>query len=224
MKKVILVISMCALVAGAMFLNSCKKDDTTAPVVTITGSSTVTSSLNASYTDAGAKANDEKDGDLTSKITTTWSPAFNKDLKGEYVITYSSTDAAGNVGTATRTVKVVNDAEFLAGSFVNAQDTETSPVLYTTFDANVTTSNTVNNAFTIDNFSQLSTSAGIKASLDATGTNITFLLPQALLSSSSLTQAHGVVVSKSSPVKFEIIYQWVDSLSTTASDVAWYIR
>ena len=40
---------------------------------------------------------------------------------GTYTVTYSATDAAGNVGTATRTIHVVNDAEYLAGTYTTTE-------------------------------------------------------------------------------------------------------
>ncbi len=90
-----------------------KPADKEKPVVKIEGSATVTVKLNEKYEDKGAKATDNVDGDLTSKIKV----EVKKDGKvvekvdtskeGTYTITYSATDTAGNVGTATRTVKVV---------------------------------------------------------------------------------------------------------------------
>ena len=38
---------------------------------------------------------------------------------GDYTLTYTATDAAGNVGTATRTVHVYNQAEVFEGTYPN---------------------------------------------------------------------------------------------------------
>ena len=79
--------------------------DTTAPVITLLGSPTVTVTEGATYTDAGATASDDIDGDITANIVTvnpvdTATPAV-------YTITYNVSDAEGNPATqVTRTVTV----------------------------------------------------------------------------------------------------------------------
>ena len=87
--------------------------DTTAPEVTVTGSATVTHELGDTYTDAGATATDLS-GDVTVVVSgTTYldqagSEFVDAGTIGTYTITYTSTDASGNAGTATRTVNVVD--------------------------------------------------------------------------------------------------------------------
>lgn len=81
--------------------------DTTKPVITLNGNSTITIKLNETYTDPGATATDDKDGDLTSKIEITGMVDTKK--AGTYKITYTVKDAAGNVATATRTIIVKED-------------------------------------------------------------------------------------------------------------------
>jgi Cu/Ag efflux protein CusF len=81
--------------------------DSTAPVVTVTGAATVTVELGGTYTDAGATATDAVDG-TTSVVTTS---TVDTDTVGSYTVTYTSTDAAGNAGTATRTVNVVDTVD-----------------------------------------------------------------------------------------------------------------
>src|SRR5436853_6644573 len=113
------------LIAGSMlFVASCSKDDgdTTAPVVTLAGNSSEDVILNSgTYTDPGATASDAEDGSVTvtSDISST-NP--NTNYADTYTITYTATDAAGNVGTATRTVRVYNEAENYAGTY-NVIDT-----------------------------------------------------------------------------------------------------
>jgi trimeric autotransporter adhesin len=59
------------------------------------------------YTDAGASATDNADGDLTASIVT--SGTVDTSVTGIYHITYNVTDAAGNPATqVTRTVNVTN--------------------------------------------------------------------------------------------------------------------
>lgn len=82
--------------------------DTTAPVVTLNGSASVSINVGSTYSDAGATAVDNYDGNLTSSIVTTGLP-IDTTKAGEYVVSYSVTDKSGNVSVAkTRTVKVVS--------------------------------------------------------------------------------------------------------------------
>ncbi len=80
--------------------------DTTVPVITITGSSSISVKRNSTYTDAGATATDNVDGNITSRIVKT--STVNMAVLGTYYVRYNVTDTAGNVATQkTRTVKVV---------------------------------------------------------------------------------------------------------------------
>lgn len=79
--------------------------DTTAPVITILGNNPVSHQVGTTYTDAGATAWDNVNGDLTSSIITTSN--VNANVIGTYTVTYDVTDTAGNTATATRTVNVV---------------------------------------------------------------------------------------------------------------------
>ena len=79
--------------------------DTTAPEITLNGNSTVTISVGDSYTDAGATAIDNYDGALTPEM----SGSVNTSTAGTYTITWTATDAAGNVGIVTRTVIVQDE-------------------------------------------------------------------------------------------------------------------
>jgi len=81
--------------------------DTTVPVITLSGDATVTIEAGALYTDAGATATDNFDGDLTSSIVTV--STVNTAIAGSYTVTYNVSDTAGNAATqVTRTVNVVD--------------------------------------------------------------------------------------------------------------------
>lgn len=80
--------------------------DTIPPVITIHGTD-VSLVTGMSYTDAGASASDEIDGEVA--ITTTGS--VDTATAGVYTITYSAVDAAGNSAEATRTVTVSEPVE-----------------------------------------------------------------------------------------------------------------
>ena len=89
--------------------------DTTSPVITLNGSSTVTVKLGDKYIDAGATATDNIDGNITGKIKTTSN--VNTLKAGTYTVKYEVTDAANNKATKTRTVQVV---DYMTGIAVTA--------------------------------------------------------------------------------------------------------
>ena len=81
-------------------------EDTTVPVITLTGEEEVTLELGDSYTDAGATATDNYDGDLTDEINIV--STVNTSVTGTYTVTYNVTDSEGNVALpVTRTINVV---------------------------------------------------------------------------------------------------------------------
>ena len=81
--------------------------DTTLPIITLTGNSIVNVVLGPTYTDMGATATDNVDGDITASIATVNPVDVN--TAGTYTITYNVTDAAGNVALeVSRTVNVTN--------------------------------------------------------------------------------------------------------------------
>ena len=187
MKKQLIKISIIAVATTALILSGCKKDDATLPVVTLIGSATINISLNSAYTDLGATATDNKDGDVTSKITV--SNPVNKDLAGTYTVKYSVTDAAGNIGTADRTVNVVNDAASMAGTYssvmvydngtlVQSRPTDCSSTAANSITDVIAISTTVNNELLITRFAGYvfatgSTKIKMKVSGTATGSSIT---------------------------------------------------
>ena len=80
------------------------KLDANAPVITLSGASTITLTVGATYTEFGAKATDDIDGDISNKIIT--SGTVNTATAGTYTITYTVSDSSGNTATATRTIVV----------------------------------------------------------------------------------------------------------------------
>jgi hypothetical protein len=78
--------------------------DCTAPVIALTGDSTVTIELGDTYTDEGATATDE-----SGNITVTSTSTVDTSVVGSYTVTYTATDSSGNEATAVvRTVNVVD--------------------------------------------------------------------------------------------------------------------
>ena len=76
--------------------------DTTPPVITISGDANVNHEQGTIYSDPGATATDNVDGDVSVEV----SGSVDDAVAGTYTITYSATDQAGNSSTATRTVQV----------------------------------------------------------------------------------------------------------------------
>ena len=92
--------------------------DKTAPEIKINGKAFVSIKRNEQFNDEGATATDNKDGDLTSRITKEGNVDTSKD--GKYTITYKVKDNNDNEATAQRTI------------FVG--ETQATGVIYLTFD------------------------------------------------------------------------------------------
>lgn len=88
------------------FDNLVISQDTEAPTLTLTGSTSITLNCGDSFTDDGATATDAVEGDLTSSIVV-GGDTVNTAVAGTYVITYDVSDHSGNAATqVTRTVTV----------------------------------------------------------------------------------------------------------------------
>jgi PKD repeat protein len=84
--------------------------DSTPPVITRNGAASVSVACNATYTDAGATANDNVDGTLTGSIVTV--NPVNTAVPGVYTVTYNVSDAAGNAAVeVTRSVTVQDNCD-----------------------------------------------------------------------------------------------------------------
>ncbi|MCX6787067.1 MAG: DUF5011 domain-containing protein, partial [Candidatus Kaiserbacteria bacterium] len=79
--------------------------DTTPPVVTLISEAALQINVNGTFTDPGATATDDTDGDLTAKIVETGS--VDVSTAGLYTLTYTATDAAGNHASVSRVVTVI---------------------------------------------------------------------------------------------------------------------
>ncbi len=172
MKKFILSVATIAFLFGATLLTSCSKDDISKPVITLKGDANVTVVLNGTYTDAGATADDDKDGDLTSSITSNASATNpNVNLKGTYAVTYTVTDAAGNTATKDRTVVVANSAGNLEGSFNASDDWNSDGTSDFSWVETITASSTVNNQLV---FSKFAYYTGCALKINVSGTSVSF--------------------------------------------------
>ena len=119
--------------------------DTTPPVITVTGSLTVTVNVFSTYKDAGATATDNVDGSLTKKIVTV--NPVNTSVPGTYIVTYNVKDAAGNAAVQkTRTVKVVDTTAPVIT--MSGSSTVTINVFSTYTDAGATATDNVDGTLT----------------------------------------------------------------------------
>lgn len=82
--------------------------DTEPPIITLNGDEAIELEVGDTYEEMGATAYDDVDGDLTDAIEI--SGEVDTDKPGEYHITYTVSDAAGNVAEAVRRVTVVESA------------------------------------------------------------------------------------------------------------------
>jgi len=81
--------------------------DTTLPIISLLGDAAITLTVGDSYTDAGATASDNVDGDITADIVLTGS--VDTTTAGTYTLSYNVTDAAGNAAvTVTREVVMID--------------------------------------------------------------------------------------------------------------------
>ena len=146
---------LCTLGLG---LFSCGKKDTTPPVVTLQGESNIHLILNTIYNDPGAEAEDVVDGSLSVLVD----GEVNPDFEGTYTLTYSAYDEAGNRGSATRWVHVLNAASYLKGNFTTSYTSTSGNGSYT---STISTSTTQNQRIWIEGFGVLE-NAVVFADLD----------------------------------------------------------
>ena len=85
--------------------------DTTAPVIALNGDEVVSVGVGLTYSDAGASASDNVDGDLTALIVL--ESTVDIESLGSYTVTYNVSDSAGNA--AVEVVRAVNVIEADSG-------------------------------------------------------------------------------------------------------------
>ncbi len=110
MKTKIFLSATIILIIVSIFFSCKKKDkdekDTTPPTIIIIGDNPKQTGVHATYTDQGATAYDEKDGDISSKIVVTNN--VDTAVIGNYQVKYNVSDKAGNAAVEkVRTVHVI---------------------------------------------------------------------------------------------------------------------
>lgn len=89
---------------GAPAAEPTPEPDTTAPVITLKGGGVIELTEGDTYEEPGYTAQDDQDGDLTQLVTV--SGSVSTAYAGEYTLTYTVMDQAGNVAAAVRRVVV----------------------------------------------------------------------------------------------------------------------
>lgn len=107
MKRIISLSIISTVIIATSVIFSCKKEkDETPPVITLIGDTLINVDKGTTYTDQGATAIDDVDGDISDQITV--NNTVNTAEEGTYTVTYNVSDEAGNEAEeATRIVKVM---------------------------------------------------------------------------------------------------------------------
>ncbi|MFN8153436.1 MAG: DUF5011 domain-containing protein [Bacteroidia bacterium] len=220
MKKTMLFAGI--LAASSLFVTSCSKDDTEAPLITLIGDNPHEIDMFDTYTDPGATAEDNEDGNLSSSITVDASDVDNT-MPGHYEVYYSVSDAAGNTGTATREVHVHATAAAMADTY-NVFDTCGTGAAAQAFSYTQTV--TAVNATTMgfNKFADYSGNTGITTTIDEEGV-ITLASQPALDIGSSLDDHTFSGTGSVTANGFKLSYN--DQNITTSSIAqcrAWFVR
>lgn len=167
MKKILFTVFAGLMLATMITINGCKEDDTAPPVVSVSGTVGPISLNSSAVSDPGATANDEEDGAITT-VTSDWSWGTNPNpnVAATYTINYTATDKAGNVGYATRSVVVRNDAYYLAGTYTTTEGASS-------WTQTITASLNVNNKIHFSKFANYSNNTDIYATVTGTSVDIT---------------------------------------------------
>ena len=129
------IIIFAFVVLFGLMLSACSGDpvggtDTTKPVITLKGSATVSLHVGDTYSDAGATATDDTDGNITDKIVV--HNPVNTAVAGTYTVTYDVNDTAGNAADQVKrtvTVTVVTPNQLpIANAGVDLADYPSNPI------------------------------------------------------------------------------------------------
>ena len=85
----------------------CQQSDTTPPIITLLSTNPVNLNVDDPYTEPGATAFDETDGDISNNIVID-SSAVDTTVAGSYPVTYTVSDASGNVTSKVRYINVID--------------------------------------------------------------------------------------------------------------------
>ena len=112
------------------------KKEFSAPTITIIGESSLELKVGDTYTEKGATASDELDGDITNKIET--SGSVNTSKAGKYEITYKVKNSKGKETTVKRTINVKEKETPKPANTTPAENTTVENKTTTTDNKNTT--------------------------------------------------------------------------------------
>ena len=169
--------------------------DTTAPVITLLGSTQVNVEVGSSYTDAGATATDNYDGDLTSQLVVVNNVDVN--TLGSYTVTYGVSDSSSNAASVvTRTVNVIDQTAPTITILGDNPVTIEAGSTYT--DAGATATDNYNNDVTAD----ITTASTVDSNTIGSYT-VTYTVNDA--SGNQATAVRTVIVEDSTPPTITLI-------------------
>jgi hypothetical protein len=93
-----------------------RSTDPNKPVLTLVGAAAINQPLGAVYADAGATAQDPKDGDISSKVTVSGLDTLDVNTVGDYFVRYNVTDSAQLAATEMVRIVRVNSGKPAAQS------------------------------------------------------------------------------------------------------------
>jgi hypothetical protein len=193
-----------------LMTGACAKGDQMPPEITVIGNTHTISYKGVTYVDQGATAMDNIDLDITSKIVVSGSVGT---AVGNYTITYSVADAAGNHAETYRHVKVTYGNTYLVGTY---NVVETSPFGTVTYTGSVTASTTDPDEFVFG-----STSAPDPIVVDATITSLDQISILLVAQGGPISNFTGTISEPSSAVVFNLSYLRPINNTTTNCTAVW---
>lgn len=150
---------------------SCRKNDQNPPILTLKGEPSQAIYILEPYSDPGASATDDRDGDITDKVRVEGLVVYMK--AGEYTLTYKVKDKADNEAdplTRKVTVKMANSA--MAGNYTVSEACNFGNV--GPYDASVTAGADDKTTVVMQNFGDYTTTVNLNAAISgATNQSIT---------------------------------------------------
>jgi trimeric autotransporter adhesin len=202
MKRRISFIALVAFTSGALMFTGCKEDDVTPPTLTLNGDAEAFQNITDTYSDPGAMAEDDEDGDISSSITV--DGAVTNGSVGAYTLTYNVSDAAGNTASATRTVYVKSDQ--LAGTY-QVVDVVTGKYAGTyNYSFTVTQSSTAYNRINIANFAGLGAAVIVNATVSGSTYSIASQNPSGMQDPGAVTGSGTVSGTSITDMTYTINY------------------
>ena len=161
-------ISLAALIAvSSLFIVGCSKDDTEAPIISLIGSNPFQLEMLQTYSEPGATAEDNEDGDISSSINVDDSDIDNL-LPGTYYVNYTVSDAAGNQGTNSREIVVYATNNAMVDSYSVIDICVTGAAADTfLYQQNITATGA--STITFNKFADYSSNTGITATVAGNG-------------------------------------------------------